>query len=46
MESYRKGYEQALKWRGPDTLPQEDGTEAILWLTTDRGFADVQHIVF
>jgi hypothetical protein len=41
MEGYRKGREQALEWRRPDTLPQADGTESILWLTTDKGFADV-----
>lgn len=41
IEGYRKGYERALKWRSPDTLSKENGTEAILWLTTDKGFADV-----
>ena len=41
LDAYQKGYEQALKWREPDTLPQENGTEAILWLTTDKGFPDV-----
>ena len=33
--------DQALNWRSPETLPQEEGTEAILWLTTDKGFPDV-----
>ena len=41
MEGYRKGQEHALKWRPPETLPKKHGTEAILWLTTDKGFADV-----
>ena len=41
LEGYRKGYEQALKWRSPETLPKQNGMEAILWLTTDKGFADV-----
>jgi len=40
MEGYRKGQEEALKWRTPETLPKQDGTEVILWLTTDKGFAD------
>jgi len=30
-----------LKWKTPETLPTQNGTEAILWLTTDKGFADV-----
>ncbi|MDR4487958.1 MAG: hypothetical protein R3B83_10610 [Nitrospirales bacterium] len=30
-----------MKWLSPETLPQENGTEAILWLTTDKGFPDV-----
>ncbi len=41
MEGYRKGREQALTWRSPDSLPKQNGTEAILWLTTEKGFADV-----
>ena len=41
MEGYRKGHEQARAWRPPHTLPKQNGTEAILWLTTDKGFADV-----
>jgi hypothetical protein len=41
IKGYQKGQEQALKWRPPDMVPKQDGTEAILWLTTDKGFADV-----
>lgn len=40
-EGYQNGYEQTLQWRSPETLPTQNGTEAILWLTTDKGFADV-----
>ena len=28
-------------WLSTESLPQKDGTEAILWLTTDKGFPDV-----
>jgi hypothetical protein len=41
MEGYRKGQEDALKWRAPETLPKQNGAEAILWLTTDKEFPDV-----
>jgi len=41
MHGYQKGHEDALKWRPPETLPKHNGAEAILWLTTDKGFADV-----
>jgi hypothetical protein len=41
MEDYRKGQEDALKWRAPEALPKQNGAEAILWLTTDKGFSDV-----
>lgn len=33
--------EETFHWRPPETLPQNEGTEAILWLTTDKGFPDV-----
>lgn len=41
IQGYRKGQEDAFKWRSPETLPKQDGAEAILWLTTDKGFEDV-----
>ncbi len=41
MEGYRKGQEEALKWRTTETLPKQNGAEAILWLTTDKEFPDV-----
>ncbi|MCA9499230.1 MAG: hypothetical protein KC588_08550 [Nitrospira sp.] len=37
----RAQYVKEMKWLSPETLPQENGTEAILWLTTDKGFPDV-----
>ncbi len=33
--------QETMQWRIPETLPKEEGTEAILWLTTDKGFPDV-----
>jgi hypothetical protein len=41
LEGYRNGQQDAFKWRAPETLPAQNGAEAILWLTTDKGFADV-----
>jgi len=34
-------YLKEMKWLSPETLPRTDGAEAILWLTTDKGFPDV-----
>lgn len=33
--------DQNSGWLSRETLPQDNGTEAILWLTTDKGFPDV-----
>ncbi|MDP2619173.1 MAG: hypothetical protein Q8P46_03195 [Hyphomicrobiales bacterium] len=41
LDGYRQGHEDAWKWRPPETLPEHEGAEAILWLTTDKGFKDV-----
>jgi hypothetical protein len=33
--------EEGLFWRSLESLPKVEGTEAILWLTTNKGFPDV-----